>query len=105
MKLRRNDKVVIIKGKNRGKTGKILHVLEAKNRVVVENVNLAKKATRPNRRNPKGGVMEFPAPISASNVQLICSHCGKKTRIGCRLLAKGAKKKKERICRKCQSQI
>ncbi len=119
MKLKRNDKVIVIKGKDRGKAGKILRVLGEENLVVVEGINLAKKTTRPNRRNPKGGVVEFPAPISASNVQLICSHCGKKTRIGYRLTKGGQRsvkdgsaclvggqisgRRKERICRKCQT--
>ena len=104
MKIKRNDKVVIIKGKDRGKTGKVLHVLKDDERVIVENVNLTKKATRPNRKNPKGGLVEFPAPINIANVQIICSHCGKKTRIGYRV-AKDKQTKKERICRKCQATI
>jgi large subunit ribosomal protein L24 len=106
MKLKRNDKVLIIKGKNRGKTGKILRMLKEENKVVIENINLMKKAVRPGRKRQKGGIVEFPAPLSRSNVQLICPNCGKKTRVGFRIKEnKSRKSGKVRICCKCKEII
>jgi len=107
MKIKRGDKVLIIKGKDRGKTGKVLHVLREKQRVVVENLNLMRKAVRPSGKRQKGGMIEFPAALSVANVQIICTHCGKKTRVGYKVskAAEKGKQKKERICKKCRGVI
>ncbi len=107
MKIKRDDKILVISGKDRGKTGKLLRVLPKNDRVVVENINLMKRAVRPSNKNKQGGIVEFPASIPVSNVQLVCSHCNKATRIGYRINkdAKGSKKYKERICKKCQGVI
>lgn len=108
MKVKRGDKVLIIKGKDRGKTGKVLRVLKDSERVVIENVNLMKKAVRPNRKRQKGGLVEFPSPIAVSNVQIICPRCNKKTRVSSRLHEKktsSKKNKRERICKKCKGVI
>ena len=108
MKVKRGDKVLIIKGKDRGKTGKILRILKDSKRVVVENINLMKKAVRPDRKRQKGGIIEFPSPIAVSNVQIICPRCNKKTRVSSRSLKKKAgskKNKRERICKKCKGAV
>ena len=101
--LRKNDNVVVISGRDRGKRGRVLKVLPAKNRVVVEGVNLIKRHTKPNpQRQIKGGLVEREAPLHASNVQVVCPECGKATRIGRRVLGDG---RKVRICRKCEGVV
>ena len=101
--VRRNDTVIVIAGKNRGKRGRVLKLLPERNRVVVEGVNFIKRHTRPNpSRNVKGGVVEREAPLHASNLQLVCPECGAQTRIGRRLLGDG---RKVRICRKCEGVV
>ncbi|HLA79238.1 MAG TPA: 50S ribosomal protein L24 [Vicinamibacteria bacterium] len=99
-RLRRNDVVLVIAGKDAGKQGKILKVIPEKNRVIVQGVGFIKRHTRPNpQRNIKGGIAEREAPIHASNVMVVCGECGKRTRIGARTLADG---RKVRICRRCE---
>jgi large subunit ribosomal protein L24 len=99
IRLRKNDTVQVIAGRDAGKKGKILKVIPEKNRVIVQGVGFTKKHTRPNpQRNIKGGIAEREAPIHASNVQVVCGECGERTRIGTKMLADG---KKARICRKC----
>ena len=101
--VRRNDTVIVIAGKNRGKRGRVLKLLPERNRVIVEGVNFIKRHTRPNpSRNIKGGVVEREASLHASNLQLVCPECGAQTRIGRRLLGDG---RKVRICRKCEGVV
>jgi large subunit ribosomal protein L24 len=101
--VRRNDNVIVITGKDRGKRGRVLKVLPEKNRLVVEGVNIITRHTKPNPgRNIKGGLIEREAPLHASNVQIVCPECGKATRIGRRILGDG---RKVRICRKCEGVV
>src|ERR1044071_2987878 len=101
--LRKNDNVVVITGKDRGKRGRVLKVVPAKNRLVVEGVNFIKRHTKPNpQRQIKGGVVEREAALHASNVQLVCPECGKPTRLGRKILGDG---RKVRICRKCEGVV
>jgi large subunit ribosomal protein L24 len=97
MKIRKGDTVLIISGKDRGKTGKILRALPRENKIVVEGVNLRKKHKKPRRGGEKGQIIVLPAPISASNVKLICSKCAKATRVGYKITGD----RKYRICKKC----
>ena len=97
MKIRKGDKVTIICGKDRDKTGTIERVIPKKNRVVVTGLNMIKKHIRPSRNNPKGGVVDQAAPIDISNVKLVCPKCNRPTRIGFRLM----KDEKKRQCKKC----
>ena len=100
IRLKKNDTVQVIAGRDAGKQGKILKVFPEKNRVIVQGVGFTKKHTRPNpQRNIKGGIAEREAPIHASNVMIVCGECGRRTRIGARTLPDG---KKVRICRKCE---
>lgn len=85
IKLRRGDQVRVIAGKYKGSEGKIMAVLRDKNRVVVENVNMIKKAQRPTQDNPRGGFDEREAGIHISNVQLLDPQSGELTRIGSKL--------------------
>jgi len=90
--IRKNDNVVVIAGKDRGKRGRVLRLVPGKNRLIVEGVNFVKKHTRPNPgQNVKGGIVEREAPFHVSNVQLVCPECGAATRIGRRLLGDGRK--------------
>ena len=101
--IRRNDNVLVITGKDRGKRGRVLKVLPAKNRLVIEGVNLIKRHTKANPgRNVKGGIVEREASLHASNVQLVCPECGAQTRIGRRILGDG---RKVRVCRKCKGVV
>lgn len=101
--VKKEDQVLVMIGKDRGKTGKVLRVFPATNKAIVENVNFIKRHTRPNpQRNIKGGVVEREAPIHLSNVQVICRECGKPTRVGYSILSDG---KKVRVCRKCGGTI
>jgi large subunit ribosomal protein L24 len=101
--IRRNDTVLVTAGKDRGKRGRVLKVLPAANRLVVEGVNFVSRHTRPNPgKNVKGGIMKREAPLHASNVQLVCPECGARTRIGHRILEDG---RKVRTCRKCEGVV
>jgi large subunit ribosomal protein L24 len=101
--IRKNDNVLVVTGKDRGKRGRVLKVDPERNRLVVEGVNMIKRHTKPNpQRNIKGGVIEREASVHASNVQLVCPECGKQTRIGRRILGDG---RKVRICRKCEGVV
>jgi len=101
--IRKNDNVVVVAGKDRGKRGHVLQVVPDKNRVVVEGVNFIKKHTRPNpQANIKGGIVEREASLHASNVQIVCPECGTPTRIGRQLLGDG---RKVRVCRKCDGAV
>jgi large subunit ribosomal protein L24 len=102
MKIKKNDTVLIITGRDRNKKGKVIKVFPKKNKVVVEGVNILKKHTRPSKKNPKGGIVEFAAPIDVSNVMLICPHCNKPTRVGKTRLKDGTK---VRMCKKCREAI
>lgn len=104
MKLRKNDTVLITKGKYRGKTGKVLRVFIKENRIIVEGINLAKKSTRPKKEGEKGKILEIPSPIFVSNTKLICKKCKKPTRIGYKFIEKDGEKIKTRICKKCESE-
>ena len=101
--IRKNDNVLVIAGKDRGKKGRVLKVEPLRNRLVVEGVNMIKRHTKPNpQRNIKGGIVEREASLHASNVQLVCPECGKMTRVGHKVLADG---RKVRICRKCEGVV
>ena len=96
--VKKDDMVKIIAGKEKGKTGKVLRVFPAKGRVVVENLNVVKRHTRPTQVNPEGGIVEKSAPMSISNVMLICSSCSEPVRTGVKVLEDGSK---ARYCKKC----
>ena len=101
--IRRNDTVLVTTGKDRGKRGRVLKVIPAKNRLLVEGVNLIKRHTKPNPgRNIKGGIVQREASLHASNVQIVCPECGAQARIGRKILGDG---RKVRICRKCQGVV
>lgn len=101
MKIRKNDMVRIISGNDRGKTGKVLKVFPKKYRLIVEGINLRKKHTKPNQRNPQGGILEKEASIHASNVMILDPKSGEPTRIGSKVILdeKTGKKKIARVAK------
>lgn len=99
MKIRRNDSVAVIAGKDRGKKGRVLQIFPETGRILVEAVNYRKVHRRPTRDNPKGGIVQMEGSLSISNVMLVCPRCGKPARIGFTFLSDGTK---QRICKKCK---
>jgi large subunit ribosomal protein L24 len=100
--LKKDDKVKVITGKDRGKIGKVLKINRKKERVLVENINIVKRHQRPNAKNRQGGIVESEAPIAWSNVMLMCNKCLKPVRIAVKRLEDG---RNVRFCRKCNELI
>ena len=96
--IKKDDKVKVIVGKDKGKIGKVLSMKRSKNRIVVENINIIKRHARPSAQNRQGGIIESEAPIHWSNVMLMCNKCVTPIRIKMKRLEDG---KKIRICSKC----
>lgn len=101
MKIRKNDQVKILSGKDRGKRGKVLHVMPKNGKAIVEGLNLAKKHSKPRRQGEKGQRVSIPSPLDISNLMLVCPKCSKASRIGFKVSGKN----KYRICKKCQGEI
>jgi large subunit ribosomal protein L24 len=101
-RLKKDDKVKIITGKDKGKIGKIMRIYRKKNRVLVENANVVKRHTRPTPQNRQGGIVESEAPIHWSNVMLVCNKCLAASRIHIRELENG---ERVRLCGKCNEVI
>ena len=102
MRIKKGDKVKILSGKDKGKTGKVLQIHTAKNKVTVEGANLLFKNVRPKKQGEKGQRIQFPSPLSVSNVALVCPKCNKPTRVGFTILEN---KTKVRSCNKCKQAI
>ena len=98
MHLRKGDQVVVIAGKEKGKRGRVLRLLTAKRRVLIERINLVKKHTKPTQRNPRGGILEKEGSVEASNVALWCGKCVAPRRA--RVEQKDGQDKR-RVCTKC----
>lgn len=97
-KIKRDDTVMVISGKDKGKRSKVLRVIPKDNKVIVDNVNVVKKHQRPTQKMREGGIIEQPSPIDISNVMLVCPNCNQKTRVGFKFLEDGSK---VRYCKKC----
>ena len=102
IRLKRDDLVEVITGRERGKTGKILKVLRDKNQVLIEKVNMIKRHTRPSPQTGQGGIVEKEAPLQVSKVMLICPKCATATRFTMTVTGEGLK---TRVCRKCKELI
>jgi len=100
--IKKDDKVKIITGKDKGKIGKVLKIANKKDRILIENINVIKRHTRPTAQNRQGGIVESEAPIHWSNVMLMCNKCVSPVRIKMKRLDDG---KKVRVCRKCNEII
>ncbi len=96
--VRRDDRVTVIKGREKGKVGKVIKVLKHRDSVIVEKVNMIKRHTRPSPRTGQGGILEREAPIHISNVMVLCNKCMKAARVGKKYLEDGTK---VRVCKKC----
>lgn len=101
MNIKKGDTVVVIAGKDNGKKGKVLEVSPKTNRVVVEDVNVLSKHKKPRSAQDKGGIVKSAHPIDASNVMVVCSACGKATRIA----HKDVDGKNARVCKKCGASL
>lgn len=102
MYIRKNDEVIVISGKSKGQRGKVLRVLNDKNRVVIEKVNLVKRHQKPTQTNPTGGIVSKEASVHASNVNLFCEKCKGPVRISRKFLEDGTK---VRVCKDCGETI
>ena len=101
-KIKKDDKVKVVTGKDKGKIGKVLKVNRKKDRLLIENINIVKRHTKPTAQNRQGGIVESEAPIAWSNVMLMCNKCLAPVRIQMKRLDDG---KKVRTCRKCNELI
>src|SRR5437867_12032189 len=101
--IKKNDEVYILRGKDRGKSGRVLIVLPKDQKIVVEGIQMIKRHTRPNpQRNIKGGIVEMEAAIHVSNVAIVCKNCKEHTRLASKVLADG---RRVRACKKCGGTI
>jgi len=96
--IKKNDLVMVINGREKGKSGRVLQVLPEKEKVIIEKINFVKRHSRPHGQQRRGGIIEKEAPLHFSNVMLLCEKCNKPVRIGHRIV-EGSKK--ARYCRKC----
>lgn len=101
MKLKKGDEVIVTRGKDSGKRGKIERVFPKLGKVLVAGANIYKRHLKPRGQGKPGGIIDITKPLPVSNVALVCSHCGLKTRVGYNLI----NQEKKRICRKCKEEI
>lgn len=101
MKVKKGDNVLIIAGKDRGKTAKVLKAFPKEAKLLVEGSNIKQKHVKPKKQGEKGQVVKMALPMDASNVKFVCPKCSKASRIGYKI----EKDKKFRICKKCKSEV
>ncbi|MCX5710531.1 MAG: 50S ribosomal protein L24 [Candidatus Omnitrophica bacterium] len=101
-KIRKGDFVQIIKGKDKGKKGKVISIMDKGKRAIIEGLNLAKKHKRQTRQDEKGGIVQIEAPVAIGNVMFICKSCDKPVRVGFSILKDGSK---TRICKICKEAV
>ena len=101
MKIKTGDNVIVLSGKDKGKTGKVLRADPKGQKVIVEGVNVATKHQRPRKQGEEGGIIKIETPIYASKVQVVCPKCGKATRVGHKI-ENGTK---SRVCKKCGANL
>ncbi len=103
LRIKKGDTAIVLSGKNKGKSGRVLSVLPSKERVIIEGLNIVKKHMKPSKKHTQGGIIEKEAPMHISNVMLMCPKCSKPTRIGNTVFDDGGKKL--RTCKKCKEVI
>ena len=101
MKIKTGDNVIVLSGKDKGKTGKVLRADPAGQKVIVEGVNVATKHQAPRKQGQEGGIIKIETPIYASKLQVVCPKCGKATRVGHKI----ENGKKSRVCKKCRATL
>jgi large subunit ribosomal protein L24 len=98
-KLKKNDQVLVLAGKDRGARGRVMRVLSGSGKAVVEHVNMIKRHTRPNpQQGIQGGILEKEGPVQISNLMVICPECGEPSRLGRKILEDG---RTQRLCKSC----
>ena len=102
LSIKKNDTVLVVTGKEKGKKGRVISVEPKKDKILIERINIIKRHMKPSKKYSQGGIIEKEAPLHISNVMLVCSKCNKPTRIGNTVLSDG---KKARICKKCKEVI
>jgi large subunit ribosomal protein L24 len=102
MKIRKGDRVQVLQGKDRGKTGEVTFAFPAVGKVIVDGVNVAKKHQKPTRSMEQGGIIDKEMPVDVSNVAIVCDSCDRPSRVGYRFDADGTK---IRVCRRCGGDI
>lgn len=105
MRLKKDDNVKVMAGKDRGKTGKVVQAFPRLGKVVIEGVNMTTRHLKVRKQGSTGQKIQFPGPISATNAMLICPKCAEPTRVGAKLLKKDGKTEKARTCKKCKEVI
>lgn len=101
MKIKKNDIILVMSGKDKGKKGKVIKVFPETSKIVVENINLVKKHVRAKKQGEKGQIVAITKPFDVSKVKLVCPKCGQAARIGYKIMESG----KFRICKKCKEEI
>ena len=101
MNIKRDDKVIVLSGKDKGKEGKVLVASPKANKVIVEGINVATKHQKPMKQGQEGGIIKVETPIYVSKVQLVCPKCGKPTRVA----HKAENGKNVRVCKKCGANL
>lgn len=102
LKIRKGDTVQAVKGKDAGKKGRVLRILPGNARALVEGINLVKKHRRKTQQDQKGGIVPIEAPISISNLMILCKHCARPVRVGFKILSDATK---SRFCKECKEII
>ncbi len=102
LRIKKGDTAILLSGKEKGKTGRVLSVMPSKGSLIIEKLNIIKKHMKPTRQYTQGGIIEKEGPIHISKVMLICPKCNKPTRIGNKVLEQG---KKVRVCKRCKEVI
>lgn len=100
--IKKNDTVIVISGKEKGKKGRVLSLMLSKGKIIVEKINVIKKHMKPSKKYSQGGIIDKEAPVQISNLMLVCPRCSKPTRISNVVLNDG---KKIRVCKKCKETI
>lgn len=100
--VKKDDSVYVLSGKDAGKTGKVLKVFPVTGRVIVEGVNMSVKHQKPRGRYQQGGILHQEAPVSSSNVMVVCSKCKRPSKMGYKVMANGDK---VRVCKACGAEI
>ncbi len=101
-KIRKNDEVMVILGRDRGKKGKVLNSIPGEDRLVVEGINMIKRHMKPSKQMRQAGIIEKEAPVNVSDVMLVCKKCNRPTRVGFHYMEGGSK---VRVCKKCHEVI
>lgn len=102
VKIKKGDTVMVMTGRDRGKSGKVLSLQRDRGTVIIEKLNMIKRHTKPSAKNRQGGILEREAPLALSNVMLYCANCQKPVRVGVKALEDG---RRVRLCKKCQEVI